>query len=139
MKIVNLINHFKYLKKMKKIIATTNAPAAIGPYSQATEANGMIFISGQLPINPTTGEMPETIKEQTRQALENTKAILESQGLTMKNIVKATVLLKSIEDFGAMNEVYASYFTEEPPARAAYEVANLPKAALVEIESIAAR
>lgn len=124
---------------MKKIIATTNAPAAIGPYSQATEANGMIFISGQLPINPTTGEMPETIKEQTRQALENTKAILESQGLTMKNIVKATVLLKSIEDFGAMNEVYASYFTEEPPARAAYEVANLPKAALVEIESIAAR
>lgn len=133
------MKNFKYLKKMKKIIATTNAPAAIGPYSQATEANGMIFISGQLPINPTTGEMPETIKEQTRQALENTKAILESQGLTMKNILKATVLLKSIDDFGAMNEVYASYFTEEPPARAAYEVANLPKAALVEIESIAAR
>lgn len=124
---------------MKKVIETKNAPAAIGPYNQAIETNGLIFISGQLPINPQTGEMPKSIKEQTKQALENTKAILESQGLTMQNIVKATVLLKSIEDFGAMNEVYATYFTEAPPARAAYEVANLPKAALVEIESIAAR
>lgn len=124
---------------MKKIISTNNAPAAIGPYSQATEANGLIFISGQLPIDPKTGEMPATVEEQTKQALENTKAILESVGLTMKHILKATVLLKNITDFGDMNDVYATYFSEEPPARAAYEVANLPKAALVEIESIAAR
>ncbi|PLX20369.1 MAG: reactive intermediate/imine deaminase [Salinivirgaceae bacterium] len=124
---------------MKKIISTDLAPKAIGPYSQATEANGTIYISGQLPINPKTGEMPSDIQAQTRQALENTKAILESQGLTMENIVKATVLLDKIEDFGAMNEVYAEFFPTNPPARAAFEVANLPKAALVEIESIAAR
>jgi 2-iminobutanoate/2-iminopropanoate deaminase len=124
---------------MKKIISTDNAPKAIGPYSQATEANGTIYISGQLPIDPATGEMPSDVKSQTRQALENTKAILESQGLTMENIVKATVLLDKIEDFAAMNEVYGEYFQNNPPARAAFEVANLPKAALVEIESIAAR
>lgn len=124
---------------MKKIISTEKAPKAIGPYSQATEANGIIYISGQLPIDPTTGEMPKDIKSQTKQALENTKAILESQGLTMDNIVKATVLLDNINDFGAMNEVYAKYFNTNPPARAAFEVANLPKAALVEIESIAVK
>jgi 2-iminobutanoate/2-iminopropanoate deaminase len=124
---------------MKKIISTDKAPKAIGPYSQATEANGTIYISGQLPIDPASGEMPDNIKDQTRQALENTKAILESQGLTMENIVKATVLLGSINDFAAMNEVYSEYFKTNPPARAAYEVANLPKAALVEIESIAVK
>jgi 2-iminobutanoate/2-iminopropanoate deaminase len=124
---------------MKKIISTDNAPKAIGPYSQATEANGTIYISGQLPIDPKTGDMPEDIKSQTKQALENTKAILESQGLSMENIVKATVLLDNIDDFGAMNEVYAEYFKINPPARAAFEVANLPKAALVEIESIAVK
>lgn len=124
---------------MKKIISTDKAPKAIGPYSQATEANGTIYISGQLPIDPATGEMPNNIKDQTRQALENTKAIIESQGLTMENIVKATVLLDNIEDFAAMNEVYAEYFKANPPARAAFEVANLPKAALVEIESIAVK
>jgi|SRR6056297_3068706 len=124
---------------MKKIIQTQNAPKAIGPYSQATETNGMLFISGQLPINPKTGEIPEDIKAQTKQSLENTKHILEAAGMTMENIVKATVLLHNIEDFAAMNEIYAEYFTENPPARAAYEVANLPKGALVEIESIAAK
>ncbi|MFO7863780.1 MAG: RidA family protein [Salinivirgaceae bacterium] len=124
---------------MKKIIATDQAPAAIGPYSQATEANGMIFISGQLPINPENGQMSENIREQTKQSLENTKAILKEAGLTLKDVVKVTVLLKNISDFGAMNEVYAEFFENEPPARAAYEVANLPKDALVEIESIAAR
>lgn len=124
---------------MKKIIQTQNAPKAIGPYSQATETNGMLFISGQLPIDPKTGEMPEDVKAQTKQSLENTKHILEAAGMTMNNIVKATVLLDNIEDFAAMNEIYAEYFTENPPARAAYEVANLPKGALVEIESIAAK
>ncbi|HKK60166.1 MAG TPA: RidA family protein [Salinivirga sp.] len=124
---------------MKKIIQTQNAPKAIGPYSQATETNGMLFISGQLPINPKTGEIPEDIKAQTKQSLENTKHILEAAGMTMENVVKATVLLHNIEDFAAMNEIYAEYFTENPPARAAYEVANLPKGALVEIESIAAK
>ncbi|WP_462281183.1 RidA family protein [Salinivirga cyanobacteriivorans] len=124
---------------MKKIIQTQNAPKAIGPYSQATETNGMLFISGQLPINPKTGEMPKDVKAQTKQSLENTKHILEAAGMTMENVVKATVLLHNIEDFAAMNEIYAEYFTENPPARAAYEVANLPKGALVEIESIAAK
>ncbi|MDA3867082.1 MAG: RidA family protein [Salinivirgaceae bacterium] len=124
---------------MKKIIATDQAPAAIGPYSQATEANGIIFISGQLPINPESGQMSGNIREQTKQSLENTKAILKEAGLTLKDVVKATVLLKNISDFGAMNEVYAQFFENEPPARAAYEVANLPKDALVEIETIASR
>ncbi|ALO14712.1 Enamine/imine deaminase [Salinivirga cyanobacteriivorans] len=124
---------------MKKIIQTQNAPKAIGPYSQATETNGMLFISGQLPINPKTGEMPKDVKAQTKQSLENTKHILEAAGMTMENVVKVTVLLHNIEDFAAMNEIYAEYFTENPPARAAYEVANLPKGALVEIESIAAK
>src|SRR6056297_3562515 len=123
---------------MKKIIQTDNAPKAIGPYSQATKAAGLIFISGQLPINPKTGEMPNNVKEQTKQSMENIKAILESDGLSMKNIVKTTVLLKNINDFATMNETYGQYFESEPPARAAYEVANLPKAALVEIECIAA-
>ncbi len=123
---------------MKKIIQTENAPKAIGPYSQAIKAGGLVFISGQLPINPKNGEMPIDVKDQTKQSMENIKAILESTGLSMKSIVKTTVLLKNIGDFGSMNEVYAQYFEAEPPARAAYEVANLPKDALVEIECIAA-
>ena len=123
---------------MKKVIATKNAPAAIGPYSQATQVNGMLFISGQLPIDPKTGAFAgNDIASQTKQSLENIKAILESEGLSMKNVVKTTVLMQNIGDFGAMNEVYAEYFTEDCPARAAYEVAKLPKGALVEIEAIA--
>lgn len=124
---------------MKKIIQTDQAPKAIGPYSQATEANGMLFISGQLPIDPATGAIPDDVKAQTRQSLGNTKAILEAAGLTLSHIVKATVLLDNIDDFAAMNEVYAEYFESQPPARAAYEVANLPKGALVEIETIASK
>lgn len=125
---------------MKKIIATNNAPAAIGPYSQAVEINGIIFISGQLPVDPATGEFPAgDIKEQTEQSFKNIKAILAEAGLTTDNIVKTTVLLANISDFAAMNEVYASQFGETFPARSAFAVKDLPKGALVEIEVIAAR
>lgn len=123
---------------MKKVVATTNAPGAIGPYSQAIIAGDNMYISGQLPIDPATGELAEAcIKCQTKQSLKNIQAILESEGLSMKNVVKTTVLMQNIGDFAAMNEVYAEFFTEECPARAAYEVAKLPKGALVKIEAIA--
>lgn len=124
---------------MKKIISTDKAPKAIGPYSQAVYLNGQLYISGQLPINPETGKMPEGIKAQTEQALKNIKAILEEAKFTLDDVVKSTVLLKDINDFAAMNEVYATFYTSKPPARAAYEVANLPLGALVEIETIAIR
>ena len=125
---------------MKNIIATEKAPAAIGPYSQAVEAAGLVFISGQLPIDPATGAFAgDTIEAQTRQSLENIRSILEKAGLGMDSVVKTTVLLSSIGDFAAMNGVYAEYFKADCPARAAFEVAALPKAALVEIEAIAAR
>lgn len=122
-----------------KAIATKNAPAAIGPYSQAIEVNGMVFASGQLPINPATGAMPESIKEQTRQSLGNLQAILNEAGLDMSHVVKTTVLLSDIANFGPMNAVYAEFFTEPFPARAAFAVKDLPKGALVEIECVAAR
>ena len=122
-----------------KTIATNNAPAAIGPYSQAIEANGFVYCSGQLPINPATGEMPEGIKEQTRQSLLNAKAILNEAGLDLKNVVKTTVLLSDIQNFAPMNEVYAELFAAPFPARSAFAVRDLPKGALVEIEVIAAR
>lgn len=125
---------------MKKQIATTNAPAAIGPYSQAIEANGMVFVSGQLPVNPTTGEFAEGgIKELTRQSLTNMKNILAEAGMTMDNVVKTTVFLADMADFAAMNEVYASFFEGVAPARSAVAVKTLPKNALVEIECIAVR
>jgi len=125
---------------MNKAISTEKAPAAIGPYSQAIEANGFVYASGQLPIDPTTGAFPEGgIKEQTRQSLLNAQAILQQAGLDLKNVVKTTVLLADIADFGAMNEVYAEFFSQPYPARSAFAVKALPKGALVEIECIAAR
>ena len=125
---------------MKKQISTTNAPAAIGPYSQAIEANGMVFVSGQLPVDPATGEFAEGgIKELTRQSLTNMKNILAEAGLTMDNVVKTTVFLADMSDFAAMNEVYASFFEGVAPARSAVAVKTLPKGALVEIECIAVK
>ena len=123
-----------------KAISTKNAPAAIGPYSQAIEAGGMVFASGQLPINPATGAFPEGgIKEQTRQSILNAEAILKEAGCSLANVVKTTVLLADIADFAAMNEVYASFFSEPFPARSAFALRDLPKGALVEIEMIAAK
>ena len=122
-----------------KVISTNNAPAAIGPYSQAIEAGGFVYCSGQLPINPATGEMPEGIKEQTLQSLLNAKAILNEAGLDLKDVVKTTVLLSDIQNFVPMNEVYAELFAAPFPARSAFAVRDLPKGALVEIEVIAAR
>jgi endoribonuclease L-PSP, putative len=125
---------------MKKIIITEHAPAAIGPYSQATEANGIIFISGQLPINPADGTMAGAdIREQTRMCIKNIQAVLSSDGLTLENVLKTTVFMTDLKQFGEMNEVYAEFFQKVPPARAAFEVKALPKAAMVEIEAIAAR
>ncbi len=123
----------------KKIIATENAPAAIGPYSQAVRVNGLVFVSGQLPVDPATGAFAGAdIAAQTRQSLTNLRNILEAAGLTLAHVVKTTVLLKDIGDFAAMNAVYAEFFPEESPARAAFQVAALPKDALVEIEAVAA-
>lgn len=123
---------------MKKVLATEQAPAAIGPYSQGIRADKFVFVSGQLPIDPATGEFAgDDIKAQTKQSLTNISNILASDGLTMADVVKTTVLLKNISDFAAMNEVYATFFEGDCPARAAFEVAALPKDALVEIEAIA--
>lgn len=124
---------------MKRKIETKMAPAAIGPYSQAIETGELIFVSGQIPVNAQSGKMPETIREQTRQSLENIRSILEEAGSGMDKIVKTTVLLQHMSDFADMNEVYASFFEKDYPARACYEVAALPKGALVEIEAIAVR
>ncbi len=123
---------------MKKVVHSDKAPAAIGPYSQAIKAGNTIYVSGQLPIDATTGEFAGAdIKAQTKQSLENIKHILESEGYTMDDVIKTTVLLKNIGEFADMNGVYAEFFKGDCPARAAYEVANLPKAALIEIEAIA--
>ena len=125
---------------MKQAIITAKAPAAIGPYSQAIEANGFVYTSGQLPIDPATGQFPDGgIKEQTRQSLLNAQAILKEAGLDLTNVVKTTVLLADIADFAAMNDVYAEFFTQPFPARSAFAVKALPKGALVEIECIAAK
>lgn len=122
---------------MKKEINAAGAPGAIGPYSQAIEAGGFLYVSGQLPINAADGTMPEDIKAQTVQSLENVKAILAEAGASMGNVVKTTVFLADMSLFGPMNEVYATYFAKPFPARCAFAVKELPKQALVEIEVIA--
>ena len=125
---------------MKKIIQTGNAPKAIGPYSQAVEVNGILFISGQIPMNPETGKVVEAdIKVQTRQVMKNIGAILDAAGYQFSHVVKSTCLLSDMSNFAAMNEVYATYYPEDPPARAAYGVVQLPLGVLVEIETIAVR
>lgn len=124
---------------MKKVIFTESAPKAIGPYSQAIEINGTLYISGQIPLIPATGQMPEGIKEQTKQVMENIGAILKAAGYSYNNVVKSTCLLSDMENFKAMNEVYGEYYKENPPARAAYGVVKLPLGALIEIETIAVK
>lgn len=124
---------------MKKVISTTAAPGAIGPYSQAIDTGSFVYASGQIPINPATGEIPEGIKAQTAQSLANVKAILAEAGLTVDNVVKTTVFLADMGDFAAMNEVYAEAFAAPYPARSAVAVKTLPKNVLVEIEVIALR
>ncbi len=122
---------------MKKVIATDKAPAAIGPYSQAIEVNGMVYTSGIIPVVPSTGEIPEGSVEQAKQALENLKQLLIAAGTDMGNVVKTTVFIKNMEDFAAINEVYKTFFSESYPARSCVEVARLPKDVLIEIEAIA--
>lgn len=118
-------------------VNTDKAPGAIGPYSQAMQIAGLLFTSGQLPINPASGEMPKDIAGQTRQSLENVKAILKEAGSHMNNVIKTTVFLSDMANFAAMNEIYAEYFNDPFPARSCFQVARLPKDALVEIEVIA--
>lgn len=124
---------------MKKAISTTKAPGAIGPYSQAIDAGSFVFISGQIPVNPETGNIPEGITAQTAQSISNIKAILAEAGLSVDNVVKTTVFLANMGDFAAMNEVYAANFTSPFPARSAVAVKDLPKQVLVEIEVIAVK
>ena len=123
---------------MKKVISTPKAPAAIGPYSQAIQVGNLIYTSGQIPIDPATGQLVEGgIKEQTRQSLSNIQAILQEAGLTMASVVKTTVFMADMADFAEMNSIYAEFFTEPYPARSAVAVKTLPKNALVEIEVVA--
>lgn len=122
---------------MKKAIHTEQAPQAIGPYSQAVQVGNLLFTSGQLGLDPKSGQLPETVTEQAKASLQNVKAIVEAAGGSLENVVKTTVFLKDMNDFAAVNEIYASFFSQPFPARSAVEVARLPKDALVEIEVIA--
>ena len=125
---------------MSRIIHTSKAPAAVGPYSQAVEANGMLFISGQIPLDPKTGKIVEGgIVEQTEQVMQNIKAILVEAGYNFSDVIKSTCLLSSMENFGAMNEIYSKYYSVNPPARAAFAVKELPLSVMVEIETIAVK
>lgn len=123
----------------KKTIYSEHAPQAIGPYAQAIQAGGMLFVSGQLPVNPADGGMPEDIAGQTRQSLENIRAIVEAAGFGMEDIVKTTVYVKDLKQFDTINQVYGTFFRQAPPARACVEVAGLPKGAGVEIEAVVLR
>ncbi|MDQ0149439.1 RidA family protein [Eubacterium multiforme] len=122
---------------MKKTISTKKAPAAIGPYSQGIAVGNLVYTSGQLPLNPETGVLETEIKKATKQSLENCKAILEEAGAKMENVIKATVFVKDLNDFSAVNEVYGTYFKEDAPARSCVQIAKLPKDAPIEIELIA--
>ncbi len=129
----------EWRKNMKKIISTDKAPAAIGPYSQAIEVNGMIFTSGVIPVNPATGEIPEGIEAQSDQAIGNLAALLKELGVSTDDVVKTTVFIKNMDDFGKINEIYSKYFTKDCPTRSCVEVARLPKDVLIEIDSIAVK
>lgn len=122
---------------MKKAISTDKAPAAIGPYSQAIEVNGMVYTSGVIPVVPATGEIPQGVEAQARQAIGNLAALLEAAGTSTQKVVKTTVFIKEMNDFGTINEIYAEFFTGTYPARSCVEVARLPKDVLIEIEAIA--
>ena len=124
---------------MKKVLATNNAPAAIGPYSQAITVGNMLFTSGQIPINPATGDIPEGVEAQAEQALTNVKNLIEAAGGSIENVVKTTVFIKDMNDFGKINEIYAEYFKDACPARSCVEVARLPKDVLMEMEAVAAK
>ena len=124
---------------MKKVISTDKAPAAIGPYSQAIEANGFVFASGQIPVNPATGEIPEGIEAQAKQSMENVVNLLAAAGAKPEDVVKTTVFIKDMNDFAKVNAIYAEYFKTDCHARACVEVARLPKDVLVEVEAIAAK
>ena len=121
----------------KAVVLTAKAPSPVGPYSQGIRAGNLVFVAGQIPIDPATGAMPEGIAEQTAVALRNVQAVLEAAGATLADVAKTTVFLQDLDEFAAMNEVYATFFAQEPPARACVEVARLPKSARVEIEAIA--
>lgn len=124
---------------MKKVIASPNAPKAVGPYSQAINLNGTVFVSGQLPVNPADGSVPQTIEAQTRQSLKNIGEILKEAGYSYDDVVKTTVLLDDIGNFAAMNGVYAEFFQNDKPARVCYQVAALPMGVKVEIDAIAGK
>ena len=121
----------------KQVVSTNTAPAAIGPYSQAIIANGLLFLSGQIPIDPETGNVPDGIEAQTQQVLKNMSAILTSVNLSTENVVKTTIFLKNMDDFATVNAIYATYFPTNPPARSTVQIARLPKDVLIEIEAIA--
>lgn len=124
---------------MSKVISTDKAPAAIGPYSQAIEVNGMVFTSGVIPVDPQTGVIPATIEEQANQAFSNLKNLIEASGATIDKVIKTTVFIKEMNDFGKINEIYATYFKEPFPARSCVEVARLPKDVMLEVEAVVAQ
>lgn len=124
---------------MKQVISTEKAPAAIGPYSQAIEVNGMVYTSGMIPVNPATGEIPEGVQAQATQALSNLSALLQAAGTSMNNVVKTTVFIKDMNDFAAINEIYATFFEGAFPSRSCVEVARLPKDVLLEVEAVAVK
>lgn len=124
---------------MQNVISTNKAPAAIGPYSQAIEVNGFVFTSGVIPVNPETNEIGTTIEEQAEQAFSNLKNLIEASGVTMDKVIKTTVFIKEMNDFGKINEIYSKYFAQPYPARSCVEVARLPKDVMLEVEAIAAK